>query len=49
MRYETISPELFIANRARLKALLLPNSLAVLNTNDTAPTNADGTTTTIPN
>ena len=49
MRYETISPELFIANRARLKALLLPNSLAVLNTNDTAPTNADGTTTTISN
>jgi len=49
MRYEPIAPELFIGNRARLKELLLPNSLAVLNSNDVAPTNADGTTTTIPN
>lgn len=49
MRYEPISPELFAGNRARLKQLLPPNSLAVLNANDITPTNADGTTTTIPN
>jgi Xaa-Pro aminopeptidase len=49
MRYEPIAAELFIANRSRLKALLPPNSLAVLNANDTLPTNADGTTVTIPN
>jgi Xaa-Pro aminopeptidase len=42
MRYRSIDPNLFINNRARLKKLLLPNSLAVLNANDILPTNADG-------
>jgi len=43
MRYRPIKPDLFIANRARLAELLLPNSLVVLNANDILPTNADGT------
>lgn len=43
MRYAPINPQLFISNRANLKALLLPNSLAVVNANDILPTNADGT------
>lgn len=41
-RYGPVPPTLFTENRARLKASLLPNSLAVLNTNDVLPTNADG-------
>ena len=43
MRYEPIDPAFFTSNRARLKRLLLPNSLAVVNANDVLPTNADGT------
>lgn len=43
MRYEPIDPQLFITNRARLTALLPPNSLVVVNSNDVPPTNADGT------
>jgi Xaa-Pro aminopeptidase len=43
MRYEPISPELFVENRRRLAALFPPNSLAVVNANDIYPTNADGT------
>lgn len=43
MRYESIDPQLFITNRARLTALLPPNSLVVVNSNDVPPTNADGT------
>lgn len=43
MRYEPIDPKLFTTNRARLAALLPPNSLAVVNANDVPPTNADGT------
>ncbi len=43
MRYRPINPQLFIKNRERLKKLLLPNSLAVVNANDIPPTNADGT------
>ncbi len=49
MRYQPIDPQLFIDNRARLKKLLLPNSLAVVNANDTPPTNSDGCSATIPN
>ena len=49
MRYEPIDPRLFTANRTRLKGLLLPNSLVVLNANDICPTNADGTIGTPPN
>jgi Xaa-Pro aminopeptidase len=45
MRYRGINPELFVSNRARLAKLLLPDSLAVLNSNDVMPTNADGTMT----
>src|SRR4051794_1639593 len=43
MRYAPIDPQLFVKNRSRLRALLDPNSLAVLNANDILPTNADGT------
>ena len=43
MRYAPIDPRLFVENRARLKPLLLPGSLAVVNANDILPTNADGT------
>ncbi len=49
MRYETISSQLFIENRARLKRLLPARSLALVNTNDVFPTNADGTLAMIPN
>lgn len=43
MRYKQIDPQLFTANRARLKAALSPNSLVVINSNDVPLTNADGT------
>jgi len=43
MRYPPIQPSLFIENRRRLAALLLPKALAVVNSNDVLPTNADGT------
>jgi len=43
MRHAPIDPQLFIGNRQRLAALLAPQSLLVVNSNDTPPTNADGT------
>ena len=43
MRNPKIPAKLFIENRERLKRLMLPNSLAVVNSNDVLPTNADGT------
>lgn len=43
MRHAPIDAQLFVDNRERLKSLLLPNSLAVVNANDLLPTNADGT------
>jgi Xaa-Pro aminopeptidase len=43
MRYEAISPEFLIRNRANLRALLKPNSMVILHANDIYPTNADGT------
>ena len=43
MRYAPIDPQLFVENRARLRQLLPPGSLAALNANDILPTNADGT------
>jgi Xaa-Pro aminopeptidase len=49
MRYEPIDPQLFISNRERLKPLLLPNSLAIVNANDVLPMNGDGTLAMIPN
>lgn len=42
MRYPKIDPQLFTTNRERLRQLMLPNSLAVVNANDVLPTNADG-------
>lgn len=42
MRYVPIDNKFFTGNRAKLKKLLLPNSLAVVNSNDILPTNADG-------
>ena len=48
-RYASIPKELFVENRARLKQLMLRNSLAVVNANDVLPTNADGTLRLIPN
>ena len=42
MKYHPIDPELFAANRANLNRLLRPDSLAVVNSNDILPTNADG-------
>ncbi len=41
-RYGSTPATLFVENRARLKELLRPNSLAVVNANDVLPTNADG-------
>jgi Xaa-Pro aminopeptidase len=49
MRYANIKCELFAANRANLQQLLLPNSLAVVNSNDILPTNADGSLLLRPN
>lgn len=49
MRYKPIDPELFVDHRRRLAALLLPNSLAIVNANDIMPTNADGSMAAIPN
>ncbi len=43
MRYTPIDKELFIHNRKRLVSELKPGSLAVFNSNDVMPTNADGT------
>ncbi len=43
MRYQKIDPNLFVQNRERLRAMLPPKSLAILNSNDILPTNADGT------
>ena len=43
MRYDPIQKDLFVQNRRRLTALLQPKSLAVVNNNDSLPTNADGT------
>ncbi len=42
MRHAPISRELFIENRRRLAALMPSRSLAVVNSNDILPTNADG-------
>src|ERR1043166_3889934 len=49
MRHAPINPQLFIQNRARLRNLLLPNSLVALNANDLLPTNCDGTMPLCPN
>ncbi|MCD6338945.1 MAG: aminopeptidase P family protein [Verrucomicrobia bacterium] len=43
MRYRKIDARLFVRNRDRLRKLLAPDSVAVVNANDLMPTNADGT------
>ncbi|HXT57721.1 MAG TPA: Xaa-Pro aminopeptidase [Pirellulales bacterium] len=49
MRHAPIDASLFVENRARLKQLLPPRSLAVVNANDVLPTNADGSLPLVPN
>jgi Xaa-Pro aminopeptidase len=49
MRYQALNPQMFADHRANLTKLLLPNSLALVNTNDILPTNADGTLLLVPN
>lgn len=49
MRHAPIDPGLFVTNRRRLAQLLPPHSLAIVNTNDIFPTNADGTLRIVPN
>lgn len=43
MKFIETTSDLFSENRERLRALLPPQSIAVLNANDIMPTNADGT------
>ncbi len=43
MKYQQIPSSLFIKNRQKLFKRLKPNSIAILNSNDIMPTNADGT------
>jgi len=49
MRYAPIPVEVFVQSRERLKQLMLPNSLAIVNANDVLPTNADGPLRLVPN
>ena len=42
MKYAPIGKNLFIRNREKFKARLKPNSVAIFNSNDIMPTNADG-------
>lgn len=49
MRHAPIDASLFVENRARLKQLLPPYSIAVANANDVLPTNADGSLPLVPN
>jgi Xaa-Pro aminopeptidase len=43
MRYESIGADLFTTNRKRLIKSMAKNGIAVINSNDIMPTNADGT------
>lgn len=49
MRYAPIPPSLFVENRARLTRGLPSGALAIVNSNDIPPTNADGTLRLVPN
>ena len=49
MRHLPINADLFITNRNRLRELLPPGSLVIVNANDVLPTNADGTLPLVPN
>ena len=42
MRYKAIDPQLFLRNREKLRALLPPDSIVIVLSNDVYPTNADG-------
>lgn len=42
MKYHQLPQELFIRNRKRFNSHLKPNSIAIFNSNDIYPTNADG-------
>ncbi len=43
MRNTIIEPDFFVQNRKKLSKLLEPNSIAIINSNDIMPSNADGT------
>ncbi|MDG0995507.1 MAG: aminopeptidase P N-terminal domain-containing protein [Akkermansiaceae bacterium] len=43
MRYNPASSQFFVRNRSRLEKLLSGSSIAIFNSNDVMPTNADGT------
>ncbi len=43
MKYDKINSDLFVNNRAKLQSKLKMNSIAIFNSNDIMPTNADGT------
>ena len=43
MKYNPLPKELYIRNRAKFAAKLAKNSVAIFNSNDIVPTNADGT------
>ncbi|MBN7815141.1 aminopeptidase P family protein [Algoriphagus pacificus] len=43
MKYQPLTQSLYIRNRAKLAAKLKENSVAIFNSNDIMPTNADGT------
>lgn len=49
MRHAPVENQLFVANRERLRRLLPPRSLAIVNANDVLPTNADGSFALHPN
>ena len=49
MRYEPFDVKMFQTNRDRLRAQLLPASLAIVNANDWQPTTTDGTMPYYPN
>ncbi len=49
MRHAPISSRLFIQNRDRLRKLLPPGSVVLVNANDVLGTNADGTLPLVPN
>ena len=42
MRYDRIDCQLFVRNRERLRNLLPPGALVIIQSNDVMPTNADG-------
>lgn len=43
MKYTPIDSNLFVKNRTKLSRAMKPNSIAIFNSNDILPTNADGT------